>query len=315
MSTKQTTNTPTVSIAEQAKNLDAIAKNALSLSEGGSFENAFAVADAMNQLRDAITSDMMKRFMALQNTSLGFRTDKDPNLKNKQGEFNKPYTEEVVKECVIEAVLRGVQPVGNQFNIIANRTYITREGFEFKIKKLEGLSGFKPIIGIPKTAPGGAIVPCSGTWTYKGAKDKLDIEIPVRVNEGMGADAIIGKAQRKFLKRVFEQITGSSVPDGDIEDPPMRQIATPSGLGTESAAGPTPSLFPAGEPEAPKPAPSPDKLVQIKKLIADAQIEEADVLAWVLAHHRITADTLAELHPTTLDSILRNFGAILNRGK
>jgi hypothetical protein len=264
---------------EQAKALDNIVSSALTaLGAEGSFENAFAVADAMNELKSSITPPMMERFMALQNTALGFRTDCDPKGRTPKA----PYSAEVVKDAVIEATLRGVQPVGNMFNILAGRCYITKEGFEYKLKKLEGLSGFKPIIGIAKlVGDKGAIVPCAATWQFKGRTDSLSIEIPVRVNEGMGMDAIQGKASRKFLKRVFEQITGTSIPDGEVGD----EALVPTGPKSPAAL---PQFYPSGQ-AGTKPAKVPDPVVMetinqvpvMRRMLVESGISEEVLLQYL----------------------------------
>src|SRR6185312_14543869 len=83
------------------------------------FQMAHSIARGIAKLQTLITPDYMKEIMPLQNTSLGFKTDKADG----------GYPVEVVKRCLIEAVLWGVQPWGNQFNIIASNMYITGEGF------------------------------------------------------------------------------------------------------------------------------------------------------------------------------------------
>lgn len=220
---------------EQFQALDAIADRALNdlLAAQGSFSKAFAVSTAMNELRDAL-SPLMGHFMKLQNTPLGFKTDKPEG----------GYPEAVVRDAVIEGTLRGVQTVGNQFNIISSRCYITKEGYEYKLQKLKGLSKLKITIGIPKMRDGGAIVDCKATWAFNGVDDSKEAEIPVRVNAGMGADAIIGKSQRKFMKRIFEQIMGSPDPgDEDLESGQLQDVKTERTLPS--------NLLPESRPETP----------------------------------------------------------------
>lgn len=170
------------------------------------FEKAITIAGAIDSLRGALTDDVMKTVMKLQGSSLGFRTDKDSE---------KGYPVQVVRDCLIEAVLRGVQPVGNQFNIIAGRCYVTKEGFSFLLKNLPGFTDFRPIYGVPKSLNGGAIVPCEASWKWQGKQDRIECEIPIKVNAGMGSDAILGKASRKLMARVYAQVTGSEMTDGD----------------------------------------------------------------------------------------------------
>lgn len=104
-------------------------------------------------LREAFTPEVMGAFMSLQNTALGFRTDKA------QG----GYPEDVVKEAVIEASLRGLSPVGNQFNIISGRMYVTKEGFQFLLSQVPGLR-YGLNLAVPVMKNGGAIVTASMRW-------------------------------------------------------------------------------------------------------------------------------------------------------
>jgi hypothetical protein len=184
----------------------------------GRLEQTLTLAAGVRTLRSLITGDMMGDIMQLQGTPLGFRTDKDSS----QG-----YPVEIVKDCVIEALLKGVRPVGNEFNIIAGRLYVTREGFERLVKEFPGLTDLRTEFGVPASANGGALVPCFATWRLCGkpdsitcavTADKSDFRIPIKVNNGMGADAILGKAKRKLLARVYSRLTGSDQDESDEEN-------------------------------------------------------------------------------------------------
>jgi hypothetical protein len=175
------------------------------------FEKAFVLADATNQLQGLLTSDYMKPIMALQGNKLGFKTDKD----SEQG-----YKENVVKNCIIEAVLTGVQVVGNQFNIIAGSCYITKEGFGYLLKNVPGLS-YEIIPQLPRIngENTSAAIKMQITWTVNGEnKQTREIEFPIRMNRMMGVDAVIGKATRKARAWLYNNISGLEVADGDIQD-------------------------------------------------------------------------------------------------
>lgn len=241
--------------AESIERLDNIISNALAIqnTDGQGMGAAFQMADAMNNLMESITPDMVDRFMKLQNTGLGFRTDCDPSKPHwKTGAIPVAYTADVVKRCVVEAVLLGVLPVGNMFNIIAGNTYLTKEGYIFKLKRLEGFTQFEPTYGTPQIAGDGkeAIVRCAGKWHYKGQEQSIGLDekqpckIVVKINSMMGSDGAIGKAQRKFLKRVYEQVTGCQTPDGEVGDDPLTLAAPktaelpagPAGAATDAKA-------------------------------------------------------------------------------
>lgn len=222
-------------------NLDSIASL-------GSFKRAFALSRGIQQLRAMISDDMMSDVMSLMNTSLGFRTDRDPQT----SPGTEPYGIEVVRECLIEASLRGLQPVGNQFNIISGRCYVTKEGFSHKLRELPGFAGLKMNFGVPRLTQGGAIVECSATWQLDGKKSSITAEIPVRMNKGMGADAVLGKAERKLKARIFAQITGSEQPEGEADEPnvdTMRRVNVSSDKGNEAVKAKLGDLFGNGADE------------------------------------------------------------------
>ncbi len=173
------------------------------------FEKAFLIATAAGELQKLLTTEYMKPIMALQNNRLGFKTDKPEG----------GYPEHVVKNCLIEAVLMGVQPFGNQFNIIAGNCYITKEGFGHLLSKEKGLD-FEIVPTLPRInadSTSAAIV-MKIEWTKGGTKKTRDLDIPVKMNKFMGTDAVIGKATRKARAWLFNTINGIEISDGDVQD-------------------------------------------------------------------------------------------------
>ncbi|MDE2100899.1 MAG: hypothetical protein KGL39_26875 [Patescibacteria group bacterium] len=197
-------------------NLDALEEMAqkyslASLDTKKRFACAVFLAEGIQALRRAV-EPILPSIMPLQNSTLGFLTDKR----------NEGYPAGVVLECLVEAVLRGVYPVGNQFNIIAGKCYITKEGYELLVRNLPGLTDLRLEPGVPKGSTGGAVVPYRASWKLEGKPNQLTAEIPVRLNAGMGADGAIGKATRKMLSRIYKLITGSEVTEGDLpEETPL----------------------------------------------------------------------------------------------
>lgn len=176
------------------------------------FQKAYLVAQATSDLKKLLTPEYMKPIMELQGSRLGFKTDKD---KDKE----KGYGEDIVKNCLIEAVLMGVQPVGNQFNIIAGNMYITKEGYGELLKKIPNLK-YDIIFDNIRITPDkqSALVSSIITWSLKSEENKKTLELNIKVNQYMGADAIVGKATRKARKWLFETITGVETSDGDVSD-------------------------------------------------------------------------------------------------
>jgi len=193
------------------ESLDAQVVNVIGSAEIQGFEKAYKVATAIETLQGLLTSEYMAPIMKLQGNRLGFRTDQDQN---------NGYSEAVVKNCLIEAVLMGVQPVGNQFNIIKGNTYLTKEGFGYLLKKFPGLN-YKIVSELPRVNKGGtgAAVTMKISWSIDGGEPvHQDIEIPIKVNNGMGTDGILGKGKRKARAWLHERLTGTEITDGDITD-------------------------------------------------------------------------------------------------
>lgn len=187
--------------------LDTAASNT-SLTVKSQFQRAFATATAIGQLKALLTPEVMKPILSLQNSALGFMTDR-------RGEG---YDTDTVRECLIDAVLSGVSPVGNEFNIISGRAYITKNGMKHKLSQIDGLS-YTMTPGIPRMlGDKGAVTEMTIDWTFGGKKETKVLNIAVRVNAGMGTDAIIGKATRKAAAWLYENVTGQTVDEGDATD-------------------------------------------------------------------------------------------------
>ena len=227
--------------------------------QSASFTRTLLTAQAMSELRALMTPELMKPVMELMNSDLGFLTDKDPKRprwNNKLGRYDevKPYTEEVVRDCLISGTLQGLSWVGNELNIISGKCYTTKNGLTALLKKLKGLQNLVISFGIPRLMAGGAIVPVSASWIYNGVKGSLVgmegrsfIEIPVRVNDQMGSDAILGKAERKAKARIYAQITGSEVADGEIEADVLTNAKTVgAGVGSAPAGSVLDAIGPGG---------------------------------------------------------------------
>ncbi len=197
-------------LAVIAKQLNTAVSSVLSNTQVEGFEKAYQYASAIETLKQILTPEYMKPIMNLQGNKLGFKTDKDTSG---------GYPMEVVKNCLIEAVLYGLQPYGNQFNIISGNMYATKEGVGALLKMISGLDysiDFElPRISQDKTS---AAVDANLEWTVNGIKKAKTLKLPIKVNQFMGADAVIGKATRKARKWLFDDITGSELPEGDVSD-------------------------------------------------------------------------------------------------
>lgn len=233
MSEKLAVSTPIserrAALARTAEQIDKLCLEASEIfSDPQGLAKEIMVAQSMVDIRKLLTEEVMTPIMALADTDIGFRTDRDPHQMNrKTGRPNDPYAVDVVRDCVIEAKLRGFHVCGNEFNIISGRCYGAKNGYYRKVKELTA-GTFTFSIDPPIQVAGGTSVKvkCRGKWKVggQGAEQTIGIDaddpcdFAIRVNEFMTPDAVVGKAERKLYKRVFERLAGRAVPDADIDD-------------------------------------------------------------------------------------------------
>ncbi len=174
------------------------------------FGRAFQMSQAIAQLKQLLTAEYMKPIMQLQGTKLGFRTDKD-----KSG----GYPVEVVQSCLIEAVLMGLQPTGNQFNIIAGNCYPTKEGCGYLLSKIHGLK-YSIVTGLPRinTEKTSCAFDIKIWWSLNGMEQTAEVPKPIKIDQYASVDSMVGKAERKARAWLLSRITGFEVTDGEVED-------------------------------------------------------------------------------------------------
>jgi hypothetical protein len=198
---------------EEARRMSSISRAAsveLIAAANDPIVQAVIIAQAAGQLREAITAGIMSDLLKLANTPLGFRTDRGPGSAG--GKEN--YPDSIIKDCLIQALIRGLRPTGNEFNIIAGNMYVTKDGFRRLLREFPGLSGLQLDIGTPKAHGEGAIVPCKAAWLIDGQPQSIDCtgeySIPVK---GVGVDLLVGKAESKLLRRIYQRLVGSDIAD------------------------------------------------------------------------------------------------------
>lgn len=183
------------------------------------FEKAFQMANAIQFLQESLTPEVMKPIMALQGSKLGFKTDKDMDPQTKQK--GKGYPLEVVKTCLIDAVLMGLQPYSNQFNIIGGNTYVTKEGLGELLKnaKKKGLK-YSIIHDVPKIDPSKTFATVESTirWEFNGEKNEEKVINNIKGNVYSSSDAYIGKAERKARYFLVNQLYDIEITDGEVTE-------------------------------------------------------------------------------------------------
>ena len=257
---------------ERVTALDNIAKENQLVINGDTspFKQMFTLAQGVQALQQALTPELMAPIMNLQNKALGFRCDKQ-------------YPVEVVKDALIEATIRGLQPTGNEFNIIGGRCYITKEGFGRLLANIEGLK-YMITPGIPRMTQQGAEAPVNVRWNYRGEDHNETLTVPVRVNSGMGADAINGKATRKARAWLYAQVTGMELGEGDVNDSmePINVTPKESRFDIDLSAQNTAQTAANAQPAA-QPAQNAQEQ-QLQDMLAKDGIKMEDVKKWHELH-------------------------------
>lgn len=175
---------------------------------------AFMAAGIVNRLRAALTDEVMKEyFMPLMNTKVGFLTDK-PGYDRKTGEVKPTYSINVARDAVIDAAFMGLLPTGNQFNIISERMYPTKEGFTALLKRIE-CRYFISLTPLPDVSPSCAAVCCKINYEWQGDKNGFSITATVKKDGYSSMDQIKGKAERQAKKKLYEYLTGCDFGDAD----------------------------------------------------------------------------------------------------
>jgi len=215
MSTEVTTKSKNAEIAQQLNNkvFSVLGEKAFT-----GFERAYQVAVAVHELKTLLSAEFMKPIMFLQGNKLGFKSDKD-----KTG----GYAEDIVKNCLIEAVLMGLQPSGNQFNIIAGNTYVTKEGMGELLKQVKGLNySIIPQVPVVNDAKSGAVVDMHIKWSHENIHDEEVMPVSVKMDAYTSTDAVIGKATRKARAWLFYKVTGQEIPEGEATEYDAKVIST-----------------------------------------------------------------------------------------
>lgn len=179
-------------------------------------EQSILLAEAVDQLRKALSDDYMETVvLRLMNSPLGFRCDR-PNKRQTE-----PYTREEVREALIQALFYGARLIGNEFNIMSERCYLTREFFERKVREHPDLANLTMGFETSQEAATSVRIKWVAEFTLKGEPRKLEQAFTVRRNEGQTVEACVGKGRRKMLAHIWMNITGSrtEIPEGEMDEP------------------------------------------------------------------------------------------------
>ena len=191
----------------------AIAKASKIYRLGENASKIFELSEALQYISGQITPEKMKSIMMLQGNKIGFKTDKDKNG---------GYPENVVKTCIIDAMMTGVLATGNQFNIISDGMYITKEGFFHLLKNITTLEDYETIPlaeSFVQNKNNTANISCLIKYKEvdKEAKEMKRTYI-IKNHSSYGSfDGVVGKMERKARKDLYEKLTGIELAEGEAD--------------------------------------------------------------------------------------------------
>lgn len=191
-----------------------VCKEAQQLTIVNNFGAAFVAVNVVKTLREVLTDQVMNAvFMPLMNTKIGFLTDHDSKRRDKNGKAIAPYSMDVVRDAIIDAVAIGLLPTGNQFNIISERMYPTKEGYTALLRKIN--CKYFISYSTPKLNENTADVECKIAYEFNGEKKSFNYSANVKKDGYSSIDQIKGKAERKAKKVLYEYLTGVDFGDAD----------------------------------------------------------------------------------------------------
>ena len=233
------TNTLPATVLAAKEKFELACKDASALQIVSNFGAAFTAVNVIALLREAMTDEVMdKVFMPLMNTKIGFLTDRNGRARS-GGRAPLPlYTRDIVRRCIIDAVTIGLLPTGNQFNIIAERMYPTKEGYTSLLRKL-GVKYFIDTSYDKGQTQNFAEIPCKINYEYNGEKNGFSIIATVKKDDYSSHDQLRGKAERKAKKALYEYITGCDFGDADEQSSVPIVDAVAEEIKEEANAAPT----------------------------------------------------------------------------
>ena len=233
------TNTLPATVLAAKEKFELACKDASALQIVSNFGAAFTAVNVIALLREAMTDEVMdKVFMPLMNTKIGFLTDRNGRARS-GGRAPLPlYTRDIVRDCIIDAVTIGLLPTGNQFNIIAERMYHTKEGYTSLLRKL-GVKYFIDTSYDKGQTQNFAEIPCKINYEYNEEKNGFSIIATVKKDDYSSHDQLRGKAERKAKKALYEYITGCDFGDADEQSSVPIVDAVAEEIKEEANAAPT----------------------------------------------------------------------------
>lgn len=202
--------------------VDQTIDKALALAESatGRIGKVVALANATKAVGLAVASNW-DSIKGLKDSPLGFLTDEA----GRKNDFR--YSDAALQTAITHGILLGGLPFNGEITVLSGRAYLGKTHYRRLVSECERITNLSLQFGaITMQGEGRALVEALVTWDLDGERktlsltraNDLDRRVPVRVNAGMGDDGIMGKAERKILRRVWEISTGRQAAGEDEDD-------------------------------------------------------------------------------------------------
>lgn len=218
---KQNTQLAVLTEEQETGLVSAIERCHLAQSMENNAIKSLRLASGVQQLRSVLVQkEIQDMIMSFQGSALGFRTDKDRNG---------GYPANIVIDCAIEALGKGANMHGNEFNIIASRAYFTKEFFGRLLREHCQKNKIKRGVNydckyLEKSGNQNKYEVKAEIY-YQGINDKEPIKHKKTYKLlGTSEDQVLGKAEKRAHQFLYNELTNnnfSAVPDdADFFDMP-----------------------------------------------------------------------------------------------
>jgi len=186
---------------------------------GKTFVEVFRRAAIVRKLESLLTDEVMTvAIIPLKDKSFGFRTDEDARV----AKGKSPYNVHQIRNVMIDAIMRGLRPTNNELNVIAGNCYMAKNGAKRLVREFPGLTDLVLHPGTPKMMQGGAVVEMTADFKLNGKPMRLERKgaeaFAIRLIGDQGADAALGKADRKMHAYILETLTGTEHSSADMDE-------------------------------------------------------------------------------------------------
>ena len=182
---------------------------------------AIAIANAVQQLRESITPELIQGLKKLQGSPLGFQTDKDNGAHIGRGKYEPGtgYDDDTVRDVAIMAASKGARMYGNEVNIIKSRMYLTKQYYGRLLDDTLGRHNWHTTPDIPRDI-GEKRAVVSGTiwWRDSDGEHTDTCQFSVKCDATSTIDLLIGNWVKRARQMIYERSTGVKAPDDHSDD-------------------------------------------------------------------------------------------------